>query len=451
MEWGLDLDWYDCNASWRPYIPLKPEGTGESSISKSGNDWFFDFEMSTPWERLSTGVFIIPTETRQSIDEDLLHLSGCVDKITTNHPFPFSSARPPPHDLGFLLRAFDTSEELQAAGCSAKRMAVDYLGFLSWWTASISGWDAELDHHVATYLAGIQLHRFRKRGVLVDLERDWRHINISNLVRHRVPLAYHWGPALAASPRFTALSPTVLRAYDEQWLEVQGDIHSSALKGLENEIAVMLKFDRFFQELCVEGRPDPSVDFDDDWRYYVVDFQGWSHRNIPLCVAREYYVRFGSSVGHEEGGTMVLFRRWESLNNFATSTQPTESMEIEGNASMVRGSSEIRELHRSKHAPGRHTVFDWDGRPSSRRDSLQAPSGRACPQRERRQNNISSVSRRWLSQMAGEDTRSEGGSQSELRSSPSYSSREQVSNTPSRSSSHAGARNRSASPGPRAY
>ena len=45
---------------------------------------------------------------------------------------------------------------------------------------------------------------------------------------------------------------------------MQGDIHSSALKGLENEIAVMLKFDRFFQELCVEGRPDPSVDFDDD-------------------------------------------------------------------------------------------------------------------------------------------------------------------------------------------
>ena len=50
-----------------------------------------------------------------------------------------------------------------------------------------------------------------------------------------------------------ALSLTVLQAYDEQQLEVQGDIHSTALKGLDNEIAVMLKFDHFFQELCVEG------------------------------------------------------------------------------------------------------------------------------------------------------------------------------------------------------
>ena len=100
-------------------------------------------------------------------------------------------------------------------------------------------------------------------------------------------------------------------------------------------MAVVHKFDQFFQELCSEGRPDPNVEFADNWKYYVVDFQGWSRRMIPLCVAREYYVRFGSSVGHEMDGTMVLFRRWESLNNFATSMQPTESMEFEGKASMV--------------------------------------------------------------------------------------------------------------------
>jgi len=40
MEWGLDLDWYDSNASWRPYIPLKSEDLGGPAISKSGNDWF---------------------------------------------------------------------------------------------------------------------------------------------------------------------------------------------------------------------------------------------------------------------------------------------------------------------------------------------------------------------------------------------------------------------------
>ena len=197
MEWGLDLDWYDHEASWRPYIPLKSEEWCDTSVSKSGSNWFFDFEMSTPWEHLSTGVFIVPHDTRASIEEDLINLSWCIDEITTSHPFPFNSSRPPPLDMGLLLCAFNSSEELQAAGCTAKRMAVDYLGFLSWWTSSISGWDAELDRHVVAYLKEIQLHCFRKRGVLVDLERDWRHVNISNLIRHQVPVAYPWTSSLA--------------------------------------------------------------------------------------------------------------------------------------------------------------------------------------------------------------------------------------------------------------
>ena len=132
MEWGLDLDWYDSNASWRPYILLKSKDLGGPAISKSGNDWFFDFEMSTPWKRLATGVFIVPEDTRASINEDLVNLSWCIDEITTNLPFPFNSDRPLPHDLGLLLQAFDTNEALQVAGCVAKRMAVNYLGFLLW-------------------------------------------------------------------------------------------------------------------------------------------------------------------------------------------------------------------------------------------------------------------------------------------------------------------------------
>ncbi|EDR00805.1 uncharacterized protein LACBIDRAFT_333861 [Laccaria bicolor S238N-H82] len=212
----------------------------------------------------------------------------------------------------------------------------------------------------------------------------------------------------------------------------------------------MLKFDHFFQDLCSEGRPDPTVEFNDEWTYYVVDFQGWSRRRIPLCVAREYYVRFGSNVGHEAAGTMVLFRRWEPLNNFATSSQPTESMEVEGNISMVRDSLEIRELHRSKHTPVHNAICDWEGQPTSSRAFSQTHYNRGR-NRERGRNRASSTGRRWLRQMTNADVPSEGGSQSELRSSPSYSSKGHGSNTPSRSSSRAGTRNRSASPGLRTY
>ena len=446
MEWALDLDWYDCNASWRPYIPLKPEEICDPSISKSGHDWFFDFEMSTPSERLATGVFIVPEETRASIDDDLINLSSCVDKIAINHPFPFDSARPPSYDMGLLLRVFNTSEELQSAGCTAKRTAVDYLGFLSWWTTLISGWDAELDHDIATYLRDIRLHRFRKRGALVDLEQDWRHVNLSNFVRHQVPFAYFWNASLAISPRFTMLSPVVLRAYDDQRQVAREDIHSTALQGLEDEIVLMLKFDHFFQEVCDGGRPDPNVEFEEDWRYYVVDFQGWCRRSIPLCVAKEYYIRFSSTVGHEEGRTIVLFRRWEPLDNFTTAAQPAESMDIEGSMSMVRGSLEIRELHRSKHAPDHNCVFDCDGRTSS-----QLASARPHSLRAQLRTNVSSASRRWLVQMSNVDGRSDNSTRSAVRSSSSRLSRGQLSSAPSRSNSRATTRDRSASPKPHVY
>ena len=140
------------------------------------------------------------------------------------------------------------------------------------------------------------------------------------------------------------------------------------LWGLDNVVAVIRRYDHFFQELYSRGRPDPDVEFNEEWKYYVVDFQGWSRQSIPLCVAREYYFHFGSLVGHEEGRTIVSFRRWEP--NFTTSAQPAESMETEGRTSMIRGSLEIRELHRSRHAPERNNSFDWDGRPSFQGNTL---------------------------------------------------------------------------------
>ncbi|KIJ92329.1 hypothetical protein K443DRAFT_135317 [Laccaria amethystina LaAM-08-1] len=435
MEWALDLDWYDHNSSWRPYIPLKLDDLCEPAVSKSGHDWFFDFEMSTPWEELSTGVFIVPEDTRATIDGDLLNLTGCIDEITSNHPFPSNSARPPRYDMGLLLRAFDSSEELQVAGCAARRTAVDYLGFLSWWTSSISGWDTELDHHIVAYLKEIQLDRFRKRGVLVDLERDWRHINISNFVRHRVPVAYPWSSSLAVSPRFTILSRIVLQVYDEQRQAAEEELLSSALQGLDNEVATMLRFDHFFQDVGADGRPDPDMEFNDDWRYYVVDFQGWSRRSVPLCVAKEYYVRFGSAIGHEDGSTMVLFRRWEPMDNVTTSPQAAQPMSMDGSTSMVRGSLEIRELHRSKHAPELGSPFDWNGQSTSRREPFQILSRPLRSRNFQSRNNSSSNSRRWLAQMSTMNNSSEESSLIEFRPSPSHSPR----------------RNRSASPRPHTY
>jgi len=316
MEWGLDMDWYDCEACWHPYIPLRMEDAEGEPLSKSGSDWFFDFDMTTPYDHLSMGVFIVPEPTREQIHTDITKWAWCIDNICSNHPFPPQTARPTMFDLGTLVQGFSTLQDLQAAGGICKHTAVDHLGFLTWWTLSVSRWDANLDHHVVAVIKCLHLH-FHRRGVLVDLEQDWQEINMPNLIRHQVPVAYLWTPALTSLPRFTSLPPRVLVAYDQMCSSLGREICSDDILDLQSDFAVIKDFDHFFQSIYSGGHPDPDVEFDDDWSYYVVNFQGWMRRQIPLRITRHYYLLFASSVSREGRLQIILFCRWELLDNFS--------------------------------------------------------------------------------------------------------------------------------------
>ena len=406
MEWGLDMDWYDHDACWRPYIPLKTDTVEGGPLSATGCDWFFDFDMTTPYNHLSTGVFIVPELTRKQIHADILNWSWCVDDICSNHPFPPDTAKPPDFDHGTLVQGFTSLEELQTVACVCKRTAVDMLGFITWWTSSVSRWDANLDHHVVAIIQNLQLHRFLKRGVLVDLEHHWQEINIPSLLQHRVPIAYPWSPTLASTPRFTGLSPRLLLAYDQARHAAAQEVLSSDLPDLSSDFALVKCFDHYFQELHVGGHPDPDVEFDDDWLYFIMDFQGWSCRQIPLRVARHYYLLFGSSVSMEGQANVVLFRRWEPLDNFLVG-QPLSpaTMEDIEEGSVVRETGEIRELHKHKHAPVDGLHFDLEGRPQY---STCPPDGPDRTDRGGLQRMANISSRQWLHQMADDRRLSRG-------------------------------------------
>ena len=129
-------------------------------------------------------------------------------------------------------------------------------------------------------------------------------------------------PTLASLPHFTGLSPWVLAAYDQICQSLSWEVCLSDIHDLDLDFAVIKDFDHYFQGIYSGGCPDLDVKFNDDWFYYVVDFQGWSCRQIPLCVAQHYYLLFMSSVSVEEGVNVVLFRHWEQLNNFSTDQPP---------------------------------------------------------------------------------------------------------------------------------
>ncbi|KIJ90557.1 hypothetical protein K443DRAFT_39371, partial [Laccaria amethystina LaAM-08-1] len=85
-------------ASWRPFIPLKPSDSSAGAMSGSGLDWFFAFDMSTPFVQGIGRGFTIPEHARSTIDNDLTNWSWFIDEIATNHPFPCGSSRPSPYD-----------------------------------------------------------------------------------------------------------------------------------------------------------------------------------------------------------------------------------------------------------------------------------------------------------------------------------------------------------------
>jgi hypothetical protein len=177
----------------------------------------------------------------------------------------------------------------------------------------------------------------------------------------------------------------------------------------------------------------------------VVDFQGWSQRQIPLRVARHCYLLFASSIGKEGDTNFVLFRHWETLGNLPVDQPlPIGTMEDMDMNGIVRETGEIRELHKYHHAPIGNASCTLGGRPLCPSDSSDDSPKDGFPRR-RPQGAANFSSRRWLRQMADSQwcsasSSSDNGNHGMRSPRPA-----------SRLSSDVRSRNHSASPPPRAY
>jgi len=123
----------------------------------------------------------------------------------------------------------------------------------------------------------------------------------------------------------------------------------------------MKDYDEFFQWRVFNGKRVEGLEFNES-SHYVVDFQGWMYRPIDATTAFEFAKRLGSHVVQRGDRTSVIFRRWEALSDEASIIWPT-STSSSTNTEVVRGSMEIREIHRSFHAPVQNQRFDLNGFP----------------------------------------------------------------------------------------
>ena len=349
MEWALDADWFDPDAGWRPYLPRAKEDSAE---------WFFRLDHNTRVDVDSvSGTYGIAPSTVERMELDLRRFEECVLAIARSSAFPRGGMRPGNYQYDALRGTFTSEEEVEDFGANVKRQALDYLAFITWWTASFSRWDTVLPQSVVSAICDLDLGQYQKRGVLINLERDWRHISLPHLIRQHIPTFIRWREALNAHERFLSVSPKFLRAFEA--------VRSSSMDGLVlqddmpefvADFDIMKNYDEFFQYRVSRASIAPELQFSEEWTYAVVDFQGWMYRVIPLATAREFAKRFGSHFVVRGGRQSIVFRRWEVLDQeeFGATVNDDE---------LVRSQIEIREIHRSFYAPLDRQKFDDNGYP----------------------------------------------------------------------------------------
>ena len=170
MEWALDADWHNPDAGWRLFL-LLPLGGAE--------EWYYQLDQNTPpnLESVSPHLTIFP-RLLAMMENDLKTLESCVVAVAQSSMFPARAVRPGRYDFAQLKGPFESIQCLENFGTNVKRQALDYLGFLAWWTLSASGWDLYIPQDVVNSILDLNLEDRPKRGVLINLERDWQQISI---------------------------------------------------------------------------------------------------------------------------------------------------------------------------------------------------------------------------------------------------------------------------------
>lgn len=336
MEWALDADWYDPDAGWRPFLP-KP--TPESK------EWFFQLGDSTPADLSTindTGECSILPNIALRMENDIRRVEACVAAITSSTKFPSRACRPGYYEYEPLHGTFDDTQTLEDFGANCKRQVLDYLAFINWWTSSVSYWDDDLPQVAIDAITDLNLPNYERRGVLIDLQKDWRQISLPHLLKQRVPTFIKWSEELDNEDRFLSISPCILHAFEEKRRSAPGvTILAAHMPELAADFDILNDYDELFQLRVFNGTVAPNIEFRDDWSYAVVDFQGWMYRPIPIRTAREFVTRFGSHIVHHNDHTTVIFRRWEALHDKASISPPAGTPNEGSDDEIIRGHLEI--------------------------------------------------------------------------------------------------------------
>jgi len=172
-------------------------------------DCFADENNNVPWYfsdgnslRVGgDGCFYFDTDLRSQAEECLMKLWLCIDTIISNPLFLIGTEHPTKFNHLCLSSGWDSAQSAHAVVEDAKARVKEYLGFLNWWSSSVTHWDAPLELWMVDFVDSFQLCSLRKRSVLVDIIQHCKMLNIGHLLVEVLFLDEQNGsPPLLSSP-----------------------------------------------------------------------------------------------------------------------------------------------------------------------------------------------------------------------------------------------------------
>lgn len=151
----------------------------------------------------------------ESIDMevDLANLDLYIKTIRESKLFGKVSPLPTAFPTCDLMMQYESRSAVEELMKHARRSMLDKIGFLNWWLACAPNTHIVLGDEACEEYSRLAFSQYAKRGVLVNLSRDWQQLNFPVLVRHDVPVFYPWTATESGDERFGRLDPSVLSAY----------------------------------------------------------------------------------------------------------------------------------------------------------------------------------------------------------------------------------------------
>ncbi|PPR00669.1 hypothetical protein CVT26_012326 [Gymnopilus dilepis] len=345
-------DWYEPLFHWRAFWPTDPMNTGE--LQKL----FLD-DSEVPSDPAYGPDTITPRPDVKGVYKDLYHrLNRVVEdgglRVIPTMPRHLS----PPSNPWDLDKPFRSMAAMQEAASEVKLLLLEAMSWARWLQAVLPKVHRHKDFVTSEdELLRLCLLDLPSRGVVVNLSKDWKEVNIRLWLEAGVPVYYPWRLEERVNPRFAKLSPILLSTYTSEEhvaldaVDPKGNWEVVARQTNEYDDFFQLKDPEYvsFYETFEVG---PTTDF------YIINFEGWSRRPLYLSLEISTYRNALHFMIDSDGfDNAVTFWRWRPRNLALALELPSRFDDLHDSR---RPTGVIRELWKDSCAPRTGQTFDLD-------------------------------------------------------------------------------------------